>query len=151
MPTPPSTTQPARRPTSQPARRLRRFITSLLAAVLLLGALAESPASAADERAERQLNDRAKHKQNGTWVIKGRATPEGGDKPIIVKRKKCADCGWKKIGTVRTKKKTGRFQIELTFPKSDKPTWYTKGILKGGKKYKTARTRTYLTCSRPDC
>lgn len=132
------------------ARTGARLLAVLLAILLTVPALGVGSAVAADDRAERNMADKKKHKKNGSWVIRGTATPEAGEKPIIVKRKKCKSCDWKRHGKVRTKK-TGRYNIKLTFPKSSKPTWYWKGVLKGGKKYKTARTRVYLTCSRKDC
>ena len=147
--------------------RMHRVLTAIIALALLgflpfvgsssatargaaqTGEQASAAASAA-EKLSRDLNDKAVQRGE-KYFIKGRATPEGGNKTVIFKRKTCkSGCAYKLYQKVRTDG-DGRFSVRVLFPATSRPTWYYKGYMLGGTKYKIARTAVYTACSRISC
>ncbi|NYE35502.1 hypothetical protein F4692_000606 [Nocardioides cavernae] len=65
------------------------------------------------------------------FVIKGKLTPDGGKKKIVISVSKKQGKGYKKFKTIKTNKK-GKYKV--TLPKR-KGTWYWNFVVKGDSKY----------------
>jgi hypothetical protein len=113
---------------------------------------APSTAVPVAERAKpsRELNDRSV-RRGGSWYIVGRITPEGGRHVVEFKRKFGAKAGWRVWKRVKADGK-GRYSVRVDFPRGTRATWYYKGIVYGGAKYRTSRTdKIYTACRRASC
>ncbi|HTW15567.1 MAG TPA: hypothetical protein VMF51_10585 [Nocardioides sp.] len=113
-------------------------------------ALAPVAPAAARAKLPRQLNDRSV-RRGSAWFIKGRVTPEGSRKVVIIKRKVGPHKAWRTWKRVRADRK-GRFAVRIEFPSSTRSTWFYQGAVKSTAKYRAARTdKIYTACRRPRC
>ncbi|MEI5676074.1 MULTISPECIES: hypothetical protein [unclassified Nocardioides] len=113
-------------------------------------AVASAPAVARAAKLPRELHDRSA-RRGDRWFIKGRVTPQGGRKVVVIKRKVGPHKAWRTWKKVRADRQ-GRFRVEVAFPDSTRSTWFYKGGVKATAKYQAGRTdKIYTVCRRSSC
>lgn len=150
--------------------RMYRFLAALLGLALLgLAPLAPTPSATAAgpgaatgpavpvavpvaprARLPRELNDSSVERK-GAWFIRGRVSPEGARKVVIIQRKLGPKKAWRVWKRVRADR-DGRFRVRVEFPSGTRSTWFYKGIVRKTAKYQAARTdKIYTACRRARC
>lgn len=97
------------------AARIVGALTALLLAMTLAGSPADAAARQAEKAAQpsvaakalpkRNLNDRLVQR-NGKLFMRGKVSPAYKKRIIVVQRKTCKSCSWKRVARVRTNSKS---------------------------------------------
>lgn len=82
-----------------------------------------------------------------TLVFKGRIVPSYARKAIVIQRKTCATCSWKRYAKVRTDKRS-RWSKKLTAPRGFGQRWYFRAVAPGGAQYLQSYSRVAETFRR---
>lgn len=68
--------------------------------------------ASADVRVARRLPHRGVEPREGVFRLEGRVRPDWRRKPVLIQRKACRTCAWKRWDTVTTDRK-GRFSVRI--------------------------------------
>lgn len=76
-----------------------------------------------DVKVARKLNSRGAEPRPGRFFIKGSVKPKWKRKPVVIQRKTCKSCAWKKWDVVKTNRK-GKFSARIYAKKKAGKIWY---------------------------